>query len=191
MVIFNRQKNNISKLDTILNKCSKGNRQAQEQLYKMFYSYALNVALRYFNSNEQAREIVNDGFLKIFTYLIGGGKVDNFLPWLRKIIINQALDAFRKNKKNNKIIEYEEHLPEISFDEEVLAGLSAEEIISQLQKLPELYRLVFSLYEIEGYSHKEISVELGITEPLSRKNLSRAKKRLIVLLQKTMSYERG
>ncbi len=176
-------------INTVLYKCSRGNTRAQERLYKMHYSYALSIALRFSNNRESASEILNDSFLKTFQFLIEGGEIKDFLPWLRKIIINKAIDSYRSEKRNKKIITIEENLPDVILYDSVISTLSAEEILTQIQKLPDIYRLVFILYEIEGYSHKEISEKLDISETASRKDLSRAKSQLKILLQKTGIYE--
>ena len=184
----NRNKENTN-LETVLYNCSRSNRKAQEQLYKMHYSYAMSIALRFSNNRESAAEILNDGFLKTFHYLSEGGKIDNFLPWLRKIIINTAIDYYRRNSKFTELIAYDQHLPETVFDDNIIANLTAEDIIATLQKLPDIHRVIFILYEIEGYSHKEIGEKLGISEMSSRKNLSRAKNQLKMLFRKTEIYD--
>jgi RNA polymerase sigma factor (sigma-70 family) len=176
-------------IEHILYKCSLGNRRAQEHLYKIHYGYAMSIALRFSNSRESASEILNDSFLKTFRFLTDGGKIENILPWLRKTIINQSIDYYRKNKTLQEHITYEEFIPETIFDNNAISGLTAEEIIAKLQKLPEIYRLVFTLFEIEGYSHKEIGEKLEISEVASRKNLSRAKSQLKMMLEKTIAYE--
>jgi RNA polymerase sigma factor (sigma-70 family) len=184
----NRNKENTN-LETVLYDCSRGNRKSQEQLYKMHYSYAMSIALRFSNNRESAAEILNDSFLKTFHYLSEGGKIDNFMPWLRKTIINNAIDYYRRNSKFTDLIAYDEHLPETVFDDNIIANLTAEEIIATLQKLSDVHRVIFILYEIEGYSHKEIGEKLGISEIVSRKNLSRAKNQLKMLFRKTKIYE--
>ncbi len=189
MKVFRKKLLENEDIDSILYKCSKGNRKAQEHLYKMHYSYALSIALRFSDNRETAAEILNDGFLKTFQFLAGGGKIDNFKPWLRRTIINKAIDYFRSEKKLQKHITYEEYLPEIELNDDIISNLTAEEILLHLQNLPDIYRLVFILFEIEGYSHKEIGEKLEISEVSSRKNLSRAKTELKNRLQKRGDYE--
>jgi RNA polymerase sigma-70 factor (ECF subfamily) len=191
MKVFRKKVLENEDLDSILYKCSKGNRKAQEHLYKMHYSYALSIALRFSDSRETAAEILNDGFLKTFQFLLEGGKIDNLKPWLRKTIINRAIDHFRSEKKLQKHISYEEYLPEIELSDNIISNLTAGEILQHLQHLPDIYRLEFILFEIEGYSHKEISEKLGISEVSSRKNLSRAKAQLKNRLQKRGNYEQA
>jgi RNA polymerase sigma factor (sigma-70 family) len=189
MKLFKNRNGINTNFETVLFNCSRGNRKAQEQLYKMHYSYAMSVALRFSNNRESAAEILNDGFLKTFNFLSDGGKIDNFIPWLRKIIINTAIDYYRRNSKFTDLIAYDEHLPETVIDDNIISNLTAEDIIAKLQKLPDVYRVIFILYEIEGYSHKEIGEQLEISEMASRKNLSRAKSQLKMLFRKTEIYE--
>ena len=183
MEFFKKKKKH--NLTQILNRCSSGSRKAQEHLYKDYYGYAMSIALRFSDSRDSAAEILNDGFLSVFRHLTTNGAdgIKEFKPWLRKIIVNKAIDYYRSSKNKNDI-EYDEHLPEAEFPEEIISKMSAEDIILQLQKLPDAFRLIFILYEIEGYSHKEISEKLNISEVACRKNLSRAKHLLRTILLK-------
>jgi len=183
-----RKKENT--LTQILIKCSSGNQKAQEHLYKEYYGYAMSIALRFSNNRDSAVDILNNSFLNVFQYLTKNGEkeIKNFKLWLRKIIINKSIDYYRSNK-NKYDIEYDEYLPDTDIPEDVISKMTAEDIIFQLQKLPDTYRLIFILYEIEGYSHKEISDKLNIKETLSRSNLSRAKNMLRTILQKADLHE--
>lgn len=160
-------------------------------MYRVHYGYALSIALRFSGNKESAREILNDSFLKTFNFLAEGGKIKDFKPWLRKTIINKSIDYYRKSSKLKEIIAFEEDLPDVVINNETLSKLTVEEIIQQLNLLPDIYRLTFVLYEIEGYSHKEICKKLDISEVASRKNLSRAKSQLKTLLQKSGVYEQA
>ena len=189
MKLFKNHNNSNQNLETILYDCSRGNKKAQEQLYKIHYSYAMSIALRFSRNRESASEILNDSFLKTFRFLSEGGKIDNMLPWLRKTIINSSIDYYRRNSKYIDFIAYEENIPETVLEESIIATLSAEQILNTVQKLPDVLRMVFVLYEIEGYSHKEIGEMLGISEMASRKNLSRGKNQLKMLFRKIGFYE--
>jgi RNA polymerase sigma-70 factor (ECF subfamily) len=149
----------------------------------------MSIALRFSDKRETACEILNDSFLKLFTFLIEGGHIEDTKPWLRKTIINKSIDYYRKNNRLKETIAFEEELPDVLLDNAAISTLNAEEIIKQLQQLSELQRLTFILFEIEGYTHKEISTKLEISEASSRKNLSRAKTQLKLLLQKSGIYE--
>lgn len=169
-------------LDEIIQGCLQKKGKSQEMLYKRFFGYALRVSLIYNSNREDALEIVNDSFVKVFSQI---GKYDSSLPfkgWLAKIVINTSIDRFRKNKKDIRFDDKETFfVPDESPN--ILEQLSAEDILGLLSRLPEIHRLVFSLYEIDGYTHEEISSLLGIPENSSRVYLTRAKRRLRELFE--------
>ena len=160
----------------------KGDEASMRTFYERYYGFALSVCLAYTNNQEDARELLNDGFLKIFKHLKTLQDAKTIMPWIRRIMVNTGIDYYRKNKQK---------VPEISLDEvayslaennmsdtQILAKISAEEIIKVLQTIPLTYRIVFSLYVLEGYSHAEIAEKLGIVESTSRAHLTEANKRL-------------
>ncbi len=142
----------------------------------------MSIALRYTSSYTQAEEVCNDAFYKLFTKIELHTKGDSFKPWFRRIIINTAIDNYRANEKNNQLIVLEEidHPEQVDLN---LNTIDAEEIIALLQKLPAKYRMVFSLYILEGYNHDEIAKKLEITASTSRSNLTRAKHKLRELIK--------
>jgi RNA polymerase sigma factor (sigma-70 family) len=164
-------------LEEIIQGCLKKKEKSQEMLYKRFFGYALRIALIYNRNRENALEVVNDSFVKVFNQI---GRYDNTLPfksWLGKIVINTSIDRFRKINRDLILDEKETFLvPDETHN--VVNQLTAEDIMGLLNRLPEIHRLVFSLYEIEGYNHNEISSLLKIPENSSRVYLTRAKKRL-------------
>jgi RNA polymerase sigma factor (sigma-70 family) len=162
-------------------KARKGDVKALELLYKQFYGYALGIALRYSSSKEEASEVVNDGFMKVFDKLHLYQDNSSFKAWLRKIMVNTAIDYYRRNKKYSSMMDIEMAYTE-SFSPEIFDRLSVEDILKALNQLPDLLKMVFNLYEIEGYSHKEISDQLYIPESSSRTYLARAKQKLRVLI---------
>jgi RNA polymerase sigma factor (sigma-70 family) len=138
------------------------------------------VCRAYSSDPEDAKEILNDGFLKVFKHLKNLKNQETLLPWLRQIMVNTALDSFRK-KQNKQVERWTENQPvaEPYLNEEgVLAQISAEEILVLLQRLPPAPRVVFGLYVLEGYSHQEIALQMGIGESTSRAYLSEANKQL-------------
>jgi len=152
--------------------------KAKKALYKRYYQYSFSVALRYAVSEELAAEIVNDSFVKLFRNL-DEFKIDSSLrSWFRRIIINTAIDHYRKEKKHLENIPIEE--PSMIEDgyEDIISALTVKDILRLLEKLPEYHRIIFNLYEIENYSHKEISEILDISVGTSRSYLSRAKAQL-------------
>jgi RNA polymerase sigma factor (sigma-70 family) len=169
-------------LDEIIQGCLRKKEKSQEMLYKRFFGYALRVALIYNRNRENALEIVNDSFFKVFNQIDRYDNSQPFKNWLAKIVVNTSIDRFRKNKKNIQLDEKETFfVPDESPD--ILAQLSAEDILGLMNRLPEIQRLVFSLYEIEGYTHDEISSLLSIPENSSRVYLTRAKRRLRELFE--------
>ncbi len=157
--------------------CIDHNNEAQRTLIKLFLGYAKSICSRYSSNEQEMEEIINDGFLKIFTNL---SKYDNSQPfkaWLRTIMVNTAIDYYRSNKK------YRLQMPidglEIAdFDEDIIGQLSADEIMKLVAKLSPTYRMVFMLYVVEGYKHREIAERLGIQEGTSKSNLQDARLKL-------------
>jgi len=173
------------RLKKILKRCSRADRKAQEQLYKDFYSYAMSISLRYSSSYETAQEVVNDSFVKVFKSLVNDNLPDNFKPWLRRIIINASIDSVRKELKNNTL-----PLSDVLYDDiadnDYNTDVDADEVICALQQLTETGRVIFNLYIVEEYSHREIANLLDITESTSRSYLTRSKKKLKDILTKSL-----
>lgn len=179
---------NLSKklyLEKILNECEKGNVLYQETLYKDFYSYALSICRSYTYSDDDAVSILNDSFLKVFSSVKKKkhNKTIPFKNWLRRIVINTAIDSYRKNSKHFHQLKIEE-ATQLTANSDVIDELTATDIINLLDQLPEAHRIVFNLYEIQGFDHKEISEKLNISKSTSRVFLTRAKKKLRILIQK-------
>lgn len=168
-------------LESIITGCVQKSTKAQEMLYKKYFGYALSVALLYSSNRDDAIETVDDSFLKVFAQIKRFNPSMSFKGWLRKIVINTAIDRIRKNLRHKS---YGEELPVWVPDTNpgVISDLSATEIIAIVNNLPHIHKTVFCLYDIEGYSHEEISVRLNIPESSSRVYLTRAKKRLRELL---------
>jgi len=137
--------------------------------YERYYGFALSVCMAYSNNPEDAREILNDGFLKVFKHLKNLHDVETLMPWLRRIMVNTGIDYYRKNQKRVLDIPADTmayHLEEPYLnDTHIYAQLSAAEIIHILQAIPLPYRMVFGLYVLEGYSHAEIAQQLNIENP--------------------------
>ncbi|MDQ7948368.1 MAG: RNA polymerase sigma factor [Pedobacter sp.] len=179
----------IPQLSQLVSDCKTGNLQAQERLYKHFYGYGLGIAMRYLMNRDDAMEVVNDSFIKAFKAL-GTFKEDaDFKPWFRKILVNTALDHKRKNMRFNQAIEMVDTEIQTTYTSGV-ENLQAKDILDLLKHLNETQHLVFNLYEIDGYSHKEISTLLNMPESSSRTYLSRAKQVLQSLLIKHSIYTR-
>jgi RNA polymerase sigma factor (sigma-70 family) len=174
----------------VLKGCSKGDLKAQEDFFKSYFGYVMSIALRFSSCYDNALEIANDSFLKIFRKIESHQIDKEFKAWVRKIVVNTAIDYYRKDKKNNIEISIEVAYNE-PVDESVIDNLNAEEIIKLINSLPENYRYTFCLFEIEGYSHDEIALQLGITASTSRSNLTRAKKMLRQMILINSRYEKA
>lgn len=175
----------------LIRRCSKGESRAQELLYRCYFSFAMSICIRYTRDQYEAMEIVNDSYMKVLSGIKEFDVSGSFRSWYGKILVNSAIDNYRRNSK------YVSHLQisdlEVAEMEEPLinAELSANEILSLFNSLPDNYRLTFNLYEIEGYSHEEIGRMLDISTSTSRSNLSRAKKMLRDLYRKNFNSERS
>jgi RNA polymerase sigma-70 factor (ECF subfamily) len=164
-------------LSTLITLCRQGYREHQEELYLMFYNYAMSICLRYSKDREEAVEIVNDGFVKLFTKLDRYKDNTSFKAWLRRILINASIDYYRRNEKHyhNVDISYAKYQ---QVSEDAVSKISEKEIVALIQELPPSYRVVFNLYVIEGFSHREIARELGIGIGTSKSNLAIARSKL-------------
>jgi RNA polymerase sigma factor (sigma-70 family) len=163
--------------DELIQKCKQGDLKHQEKLYKHFYSYAMSIGLRYLSDRDDSLEVVNDAFIKVFKS-IGTFKNDQvFKPWLRKIVVNTALDRRRKDLKHQHQTDLEQ-AEVVSLAPEIINNLNVQDILKLLDALPYLQRTVFNMYEIDGYNHEEIGDLLKISASSSRVNLSRAKEKL-------------
>jgi RNA polymerase sigma factor (sigma-70 family) len=168
-------------IKNIVHGCLKLQRESQKQFYTYFYSYAMAICTRYAHNDDDAMEIANDGFLKIFKELSSFEAryedVEASLKgWMKKIMVNTSIDHFRKYQKyqmnvsiDDKLYHIEDHM-ETSIDK-----LSYDEIYKLVQQLSPVYRTVFNLYVIDGYKHEEIAKQLKISVGTSKSNLAKAK----------------
>jgi len=150
-------------------------------LYQHYYNYGMSISLRYSGTREEASEILNDSFMKIFSNLKKFDLSKPFKPWLRKILVNTAINQYHKKQREIRVEEMQNAKNE-SDSERILSGISYQEVIGLLQKLPPAYRTVFNLYVIEGYTHDEISKMLHIATGTSKSNLFKAKEQLKLIL---------
>lgn len=150
----------------------------------MFYAYGMSITLRYADSRAQAAEILNDAFMKVFTNIEKYDSNRPFKPWLRRIIVNTAINHYHKHQKDRELVDLELAENNTGTKEEVLSGISYDEIIEMVQQLSPAYRTVFNLYVIEGFKHKEIADMLDIAIGTSKSNLSKAKKNLQSIVEK-------
>lgn len=153
-----------------------------QAFYERYYSYALSICSAYAPNREDARELLNDGFLKVFQRINDLRDEAALLPWLRRIMVNTAIDCYRKNQKRTADLSTDLMTQEIQEpylnDDAVFAQFAAEHILTLLHQLPDAFRMVFSLYVLDGYTHREIATKLGITDSTSRAYLTEANRLL-------------
>ena len=157
--------------------CVRNERWAQKQLYEMHYSKMMGVCLRYSNSQNDALDILHEGFIKVFKYINKYQVGTSLCAWIHRIMVNTAIDFYRKNARR-RTEDLEEAVDIRSVDADAISKCTEKEILEAIQKLSPAYRTVFNLYVIEGYQHKEIAENLGITESTSRSNLVKARAKL-------------
>lgn len=175
----------------IINGCVKAKRESQKEFYKLYYGFATGICMRYCHNQDDAIEIVNDGYLKIFKTINGfSPRHENVeasvMGWVKKIMIYTAIDHYRKNLKNNLIDEINDvHFGLLDFSETSIDMMSYKEIIELVQQLSPTYRTVFSLYVIDGYKHEEIAKQLNISVGTSKSNLAKARINIQKMLKTT------
>ena len=170
----------------LIEQCRKGNRKAQFKLYKLYYKAMYNTSLRIVNNRFEAEDVMQEAFLKAFTMIDRFKGEVSFGAWLKKIVINQSLDSLKKKKIKEEPLKLNDNEPIFETDEEdtLNSEIKLREIKNEIQNLPEGYRIVLSLYLLEGYDHNEISQILGISASASRSQYSRAKNKLLSNLKK-------
>lgn len=167
----------------VIEACRSNDRLAQKELYQHFYGYGLSVAFRYVNNREDAVEILNTAFVKVFKNLESYDLDKPFKPWMRRILVNTAIDFLRVQKRiaDSGDIEL---APEPGMDETITGSMAYQDILVLIQQLSPSYRTVFNLFVIEGYKHEEIADMLGISVGTSKSNLFKAKAHLREALEK-------
>jgi RNA polymerase sigma-70 factor (ECF subfamily) len=168
--------------ENILKGCREGKRIAQKQLYDKYVSLMLAICLRYSKSRDEAEDLLQEGFLKIFQNINTYRKHGSLEGWIKRIMINHALNQYKKNRK----IPFAEDVDSIneneilSVHEEVENNepVPAETLLAMIQSLPEGYRMVFNLYVFEGYSHREIAEAINFSENTSKTQLMKARRQL-------------
>lgn len=174
-----------SLIQKLIEGCRNNKLKCQELLYKHFFGYALTIVFRYTGDRYKAIEVVDDSFMKVFEKIILYDDQQNFKGWLRRIVINTAIDEIRKQQGRNqkeREINGKDILSATVNDTD--SDLHFSELYELTRYLPHLHRSVFNLFEIEGFSHKEIAELLQIPESSSRTYLTRAKKELRKLYKK-------
>ena len=169
---------------TLVNECVKGNARAQRMLFDKFAGKMMSVCLRYAKSTEQAEDVLQDGFVKVFMKLSDYKKEGSLEGWVRRIMVNTALDQIRKEVKFKGNLDIEDVGYKIENNAFITEQLMAEDLMKLVRAMPDGYRIVFNMFAIEGYSHAEIAETLGVTENTSKSQYSRARAYLRERLEK-------
>jgi len=159
----------------LVNECIKGNPKAQKALFDKFAPKMFSVCLRYMKKSDEAEDVLQDSFVKIFQKLSDFKNEGVLEGWIRRIVVNSCLDQIRKNTKFLNDIQAEEVEYKLDQNSFIAENLMAEDLMNLIQKMPDGYRLVFNMFAIEGYSHQEIASQLGITESTSKSQYLRAR----------------
>jgi RNA polymerase sigma factor (sigma-70 family) len=183
-------------ITTLLDGCRQNNRSSQKVLYLLLHEYAMKICYRYTNRLEEAQELMNEGFVKLFKHIAQFDEnrypdvLTSLKGWFKRILINTCIDHYRKNNStlNGHYISSEnENIADNS--ESGLDKLSYKEIIESIRQLSPTYRTVFNLFVIEGLTHEEIANHLGISIGTSKSNLSKARENLKKILLKKTQYK--
>ena len=166
--------------------CRKRQRGSQHELYRHFYAYGMSITIRYADNEDEAIQILNDSFMKVFSNIKKFDLEKPFKPWFRKIVVNTAINYVRKQKKFKREVQMDE-AGNISTGEDILSRISYMELMAMVQSLTTAYRTVFNMYVIDGFKHEEIANMLGISVGASKSNLSKARSKLREMIQKNLN----
>lgn len=158
--------------------CKRGHPPSQEGLYRLHWSFAMSVCLRYAPTRDDALEVAHDAFLNVFRTIDRFDEGLPFRPWFRRTLVRCAIDRHRSARRYQMTIEPEADPPEVGVAADHTVTIEADEILRLLAALPDVERAVFNLYEVDGYTHDEIAGLLGVAPGTSRSHLTRAKRRL-------------
>ncbi|MEN9569449.1 MAG: hypothetical protein RL172_680 [Bacteroidota bacterium] len=176
-------------LSDIIQGCINASRESQKELYKRYYGFSMSICMRYCDSQDDAMELVNDGFLKVFRSLAGfvprSENIEaSLMAWLKSIMVHTAIDHYRKHKNDYLVKEIEEeHYGLQDAAANALDAMSHKEILQLLQRLSPVYRTVFNLYVLDGYKHEEIAKKLNISTGTSKSNLAKARANIQKMLK--------
>ncbi len=186
-VLFKRRSKSLD-LASVIQGCCQNRQSAQRQLYEAYYGLAKNICMRYASSQEEAEEMTDDGFVRIFHKIAYYDPEQPFEAWFRTVMVHTAIDYFRRYQSRMNMTDLEVGF-DVPYEDSVLEQMSADEIMELVQRLPPTYRAVFSLSVIDGYTHPEIARMLGIQESTSRSNLLKARLKLQEWMGATRSTE--
>lgn len=167
-------------LEKLINDLKAGKRRAQSVLYKKYAPSLLGLCMRYGKSKAEAEDVMQEGFIKIFEKIGDLQKASSLEPWMKRIMVNTAINAYHKNLKHY----YHQDIDDVQISDgeeegfEYMGGLSPEKVLKSVQELPEGYKMVLNMYVFDGFSHKEIAEELDISINTSKTQLLKARRKL-------------
>mgnify|MGYP003949851697 CR=1 FL=1 len=182
-------------LQSIVERCKDNDRNSQHKIYELYYGKMLGICLRYSKNMDDAKDLVQDGFIKVFKKIHLYKADGSFDGWLKTLFVNTALDTYRKNKRRSNLVDdslIEDKAIEVEENndsKDTYKGLSVNDVVQAMHKLSPAYRTVFNLYVMEGLTHKEIAEELDINIGTSKSNYAKAKLNVRKLLQNKISHE--
>jgi RNA polymerase sigma factor (sigma-70 family) len=163
----------------LLQACQRSDVRAQTFLYTKYKARLMGLCRRYARSEPEAEDMFHEGFIRIFQQLHTLEQADKLVPWMKRVMVNTAINVYYKNQKQQAETELEDAWTQTSADHlDMLARIGTEELLKLIEKLPDGYRMVFNLYVIDGYNHTEIAELMGIAEGTSKSQLARAKNML-------------
>jgi RNA polymerase sigma-70 factor (ECF subfamily) len=177
-------------IQDLIDGCIRNDRRSQQRVYEMFYGKMLSVCMRYTNDLDQGKELVQEGFIKLFGNLHKYKNDGSFEGWVRRIFVNNAIDSFRRKKHQDFVPDDDYQVMNLADEKDEHAFLDEEEeitpkdVIAAMQQLSPAYQMVFNLYVMENYSHQEIADQLGISIGTSKSNLAKARMNMKKLLRK-------
>ena len=169
-------------IQDLIKGCRQGDRRSQKGLYQFYYGHSMKTCIRYANDKDEAVELVNDGFMRVFTKIHRYDQTKPFKPWLTRIMINTSIDHYRRQIKKIAMEELNAK-NDVEDKENSLSRLHYEDLIKLVQELSVAYRTVFNLFAIDGYSHEEIAAMLSISVGTSKSNLFKAREQLKKMLK--------
>ena len=169
----------------LIEECRKGNNKAQFRLYNQYSKAMFNLAYRILNNREDAEDILQETFVECFRYIDSFRFESTFGAWLKKILVNKCINHLKKKKIDLTLCDT---LPTVVYEEEADITYDTGKIFKGIEMLPDGYRIILTLYLLEGYDHSEISQILGISESTSKSQYSRAKEKLRNILSKNQEY---
>ncbi len=168
--------------EELIRKCQQKSRKAFEELYKKFSPFVYGICLRYAKNRDEAQDILQDCFIKVMDKIGDFRFEGSFEGWLQRMTVRESLNYLRLTRNSFTSIDDDDSKDEEDVSSDIISNMSAQELLGEIQKMPDGYRTIFNMYVIEGYQHKEIAEILNISESTSRSQLKKAREYLIELI---------